>query len=125
MRKLQIYSQQSAALDNGKTKPAWADVSYHYVIYSDGQIWEGRETQFAGDTNTDYDPKGHVLICLDGNFEVETPSAEQLSFLKKLLHNLSQRYQIPNSEIKTHQDYAETLCPGKNLLEALHSWGLN
>ena len=116
MRRLQRYSQQAAPLADGRSKPVWADLPYHYIIYANGEIVEGREAGFAGDTNTDYDPTGHLLICLDGNFEVETPSPQQLQALTALLHMLRQRYQIPVSAIKGHQHYTETLCPGKNFL---------
>lgn len=114
VRKLQDYSQHSAPLGDGKTKPAWADLPYHFLIYANGDIVEGRDWQYAGDTNTDYDPTGHLLICVDGNFEVETPSPEQIQALRRLVNYLSLRHQL--TAIGGHRELAETLCPGQNLL---------
>ncbi len=116
IRKLQAYSQQSAMLGDGKTKPVWADLPYHYLIYANGDILEGREWQYAGDTNTDYDPSGHLLICVDGNFEEEMPTPEQIQALRQLLKYLTLRHQILATEIGGHRDLSETLCPGRHLL---------
>ena len=56
----------------------WIDVPYHYVIDLDGNTYEGRDISFAGDTNTSYDPAGHALIEVVGNFEDVEPNAAQL-----------------------------------------------
>jgi hypothetical protein len=119
MQNLQNFSQREGRLASGKIKPAWADVPYHYYIAVDGQIAEGRDIRYAGDTNTDYDPSGHALIVLEGNFEKEQPSLRQLASLLELLTWLSVNYAIPVSEIKAHNDYASTACPGINLKKLL------
>lgn len=119
MQNLQNFSQSAGRLASGKTKPAWPDVPYHYYISADGQIAEGRDILYAGDTNTDYDPRGHALVVLEGNFENEQPSTKQLGSLRGLVAWLSAKYQIPTSEIKAHNDYASTACPGVNLKKAL------
>jgi hypothetical protein len=119
MRALQDFSQQSAKLAGGGTKPAWPDVPYHFYVDVRGRIAEGRNIGYAGDTNTDYDPTGHILVVVEGNFETEQPTAEQLRELHKLLRWLSGRWRIPAAEIKGHDDYAATACPGKNLKSEL------
>lgn len=119
MRALQNFSQSQSRLASGKKKPAWPDVPYHYYIAVDGQIAEGREIKYVGDTNTDYDPAGHALIVLEGNFENEQPTSEQLESLGELVAWLSTSYRIPISEVKGHNDYAQTACPGMNLKKAL------
>lgn len=115
MKGLQNYSQHEGQQADGKTKPVWADVPYHFVIGPDGRVAEGRPIQFAGDTNTEYDPAGHVLITLLGNFEEQQPTPAQLDALTELLANLSTRYQIAPDTITGHRDQAETACPGKHL----------
>ena len=115
IRSLQNFSQQPGRLAGGRDKPAWPDVPYHFYVGVDGQIAEGRDINFAGDTNTDYEPAGHVLIVLEGNFEQEEPSAEQLRALKELSSWLASNWKIPADEIKGHKDYASTACPGRNL----------
>ena len=116
---LQRFSQQPGKLSGGGEKPAWPDVPYHFYIGVDGQIAEGRDINFAGDTNTDYDPTGHVLIVLEGNFEDEEPSAEQTKALDELALWVAVNWQISSDEIKSHKDYASTLCPGRHLQNLL------
>lgn len=119
MRSLQSFSQGSSRLANGRLKPSWPDVPYHFYVAVDGMIVEGREIQFVGDTNTDYDPTGHVLVVLEGNFEVEEPTSAQLASLCRVLYWLSGKWNIPASEIRGHKDYAATACPGVNLEDQL------
>jgi len=115
MQNLQNFSQSSSRLASGKLKPVWFDVPYHYYIAVDGKIAEGRELKFVGDTNTDYDPTGHALVVVEGNFETEQPSDEQLKSLRELTAWLSVIHKVPASEIKAHNDYTSTACPGKKL----------
>jgi hypothetical protein len=115
MQSLQNFSQREDRLASGKSKPVWFDIPYHYYIAVDGKIAEGREIKFVGDTNTEYDPTGHALIVLEGNFEIEQPSQNQLKALQELVAWLASKYQVPVDKIKAHNDFAKTACPGKNL----------
>jgi N-acetyl-anhydromuramyl-L-alanine amidase AmpD len=119
MQNLQSFSQREDRLASGKVKPAWFDVPYHYYIAADGKIAEGREIKFVGDTNTEYDPTGHALVVLEGNFETESPSVKQLESLQELVSWLSSNWKVSASEIKAHNDYAKTACPGQNLKKLL------
>ena len=119
MQNLQSFSQSEGRLASGKSKPAWFDVPYHYYIAADGIIAEGREIKFVGDTNTEYDPTGHALIVLEGNFETEEPSSKQKESLEKLAAWLASKWKVRASEIKAHNDYAATACPGVNLKKLL------
>jgi hypothetical protein len=115
LQALQKFSQNPGTLGNGKAKPAWPDVPYHYYIDCQGQVAEGREVKFVGDTNTSYDPTGHALVVVEGNFEEEQPTEAQLVALRRMIAWLSARYQVPPDRVGGHKDFAETLCPGKNL----------
>lgn len=115
MQSLQNFSQSKSQLASGKMKPVWFDVPYHYYVAVDGKIAEGREVQFVGDTNTDYDPTGHALIVLEGDFQTENPSEAQMESLRNLVVWLSNRSNVPSIKIKAHNDYASTICPGENL----------
>lgn len=119
MQGLQNFAQSKGRLAGGATKPAWPDVPYHYYIAADGRIAEGRDLKFVGDTNTDYEPAGHALVVLEGNFEKEQPSPAQVESLRALAAWLSAEYGLPATEIKGHSDYASTACPGRNLKKAL------
>ncbi len=115
LRNLQNFSQHEDKLDTGKIKPPWLDVPYHFYIAAGGEIGEARDLHFAGDTNTEYDPTGHLLVVLEGNFEEEEPTDAQIKSTIALVAWLSQTYRIPAEKIATHKDYARTACPGKNL----------
>lgn len=119
MQNLQNFSQNESRLASGKMKPVWFDVPYHYYIAFDGKIAEGRELKFVGDTNTEYDPKEHALIVLEGNFEIEQPSSKQQESLQKLAAWLASKWKVTGSEIKAHNYYAATACPGENLKKFL------
>ncbi len=98
----------------------WIDVPYHYVIDLDGKSYEGRDIRFAGDTNTAYDPRGHALIEVVGNFEDVEPNDAQLDAVIALMASLAARYQLPVTAIAGHRDVApDTACPGKNLYRYL------
>ena len=71
LRALQRFSQAESPLADGRTKPPWPDVPYHFYVDPYGRVAEARDTAYAGDSNTAYDPAGHLLIVLEGNFEEE------------------------------------------------------
>jgi len=52
----------------------WTDIPYHFLIAPDGTIYEGKSVYTVGETATEYDPTGHLLITCLGNLEVQEPS---------------------------------------------------
>lgn len=119
MRNLQAFSQREDKLDTGKVKPAWFDIPYHFYVAANGQIAEGRELKYVGDTNTEYDPSGHALVVLEGSFNTEQPTPAQVDSLKRLVAWLARKYKVSPANIKGHSDYAQTACPGENLKKLL------
>ncbi len=113
LRRLQQWSRLSKR---------WSDIPYHYVISPNGQIHAARDVGVPGDTNTEYNPQGHALVMLMGNFEEVQPTPQQLQASVELVAWLLQRHQLPVSAIASHKDYSQhTLCPGKNFYELLAS----
>jgi hypothetical protein len=107
LRRLQTWSR----LDKG-----WLDIPYHYVIDLEGRIYGARDIAYAGDTNTEYDPKGHALIEVVGNFEEVEPNQQQLDAVVSLMAMLADKYQVSLDDIQSHRDYSDqTVCPGENL----------
>lgn len=98
----------------GSREKGWGDVPYHFEIDLNGVVYECREIQYAGDTNTAYNPKGHALVCLMGNYEEQVVNQKQLDAIVEMCAWLCSEYKVPPTRIKGHKDYAETLCPGKN-----------
>lgn len=100
----------------------WIDIPYHYVIDLDGRIYEGRSIEYAGDTNTEYDPTGHALIEVVGNFEEVQPNQQQLDAVSDLMALLAAKYHVAPSTIQGHKDFsAQTVCPGVNLYRYLEN----
>jgi hypothetical protein len=94
----------------------WLDIPYHYIIDLDGKIYEGRKIEYAGDTNTEYDPTGHALIEVVGNFEEVEPNQRQLDAVVRLMAMLARKYGVTLDHIASHRDFSkQTVCPGANL----------
>ena len=105
-----------------RSEKKWIDIPYHYIIDLDGRMYEGRNINYAGDTNTEYDPTGHALIEVVGNFEEVEPNQKQLDAVVNLMTMLSIKYNVPADSIRGHKDYSsKTVCPGKNLYPYLQN----
>ncbi len=118
LRGLQDFSQARSPLADGRTKEAWPDIPYHYYVDLEGRIAEARDVGYAGDSNTAYDPAGHLLIVLEGNFESEFATAPQVESLRRLVVWAAAKWGVPASLVGDHNDFAQTACPGRRL-EAL------
>jgi len=104
----------------------WIDVPYHYVIDLEGRMFEGRPVRYPGDTNTSYDPRGHALIVVVGNYDNREFGEAQFESLARLTAHLALEYSIGPGDIKGHRDYApgETSCPGTNVYSHLEDGSL-
>lgn len=93
----------------------WRDIGYHYVIYRDGSLHEGRDVNISGGHARGYNshsigivyvggcPKGH----LDQSKDTRTP--QQKATLLRLLKDMRKMY--PNAKIVGHKDLNKTGCP--------------
>ncbi len=108
------YLKHLQEFSTGEKK--WMDIPYHFLIDPEGRIYAARPLKYAGDTNTEYDPHGHALICVIGNFEIQKPNEKQLTSMVDLTLALMKDYNVPAARVATHRDYSKkTVCPGKNL----------
>lgn len=112
LRNLQAWSRNTKQ---------WLDIPYHYVVDLAGRTYAARDIRYAGDTNTTYDPKGHALIEVVGNFEEVEPNQQQLDAVVDMMALLVARHSLSIDSIAGHKDHADTLCPGKNLYRYLDS----
>jgi hypothetical protein len=97
----------------------WWDVPYHFLISLDGTIYEGRDYHYIGETNTKYNPEGHFLISVMGNYEMQKPTPEQIKSITDLMAWAVQEFNVPLNKIYGHRDLADTDCPGKYLYSYL------
>jgi hypothetical protein len=111
LRRLQAWSQATRG---------WADLPYHYIVAPDGTVYAGRSPALAGETNTAYDPSGHVQVMLLGNFEIQHPSPQQWAAAVELLSQLMRAHDLPLSAFGAHRQHADqTVCPGAHLYSRL------
>ncbi|HET9775940.1 MAG TPA: N-acetylmuramoyl-L-alanine amidase [Gemmatimonadaceae bacterium] len=103
----------------GASDRNWWDVPYHFLIDLRGNIYEGRDYHFMGETNTTYDPSGHFLITAIGNYDKQEPTQAQLNAIADLMAWAVSEFDVPLDNIKGHYNYADTDCPGKNLRKYL------
>jgi hypothetical protein len=96
------------------TDRKWADIAYHFVVDRAGRVWQARPLVYQG-----AHVKGHnehnLGIVLLGNFEVQSPTAAQLTSLRAFIGFLRGLYVIPLTEVFTHGELGQTRCPGKQL----------
>lgn len=119
LRALQRFSQRDDSLAGGGRKPAWPDVPYHFYVAADGTVAEGREWRYVGDSNTPYDPTGHLLIVVEGSFDADTLATAQRHALETLVPALARHFRLAPSALAAHKDFAATRCPGATLYAEL------
>jgi len=103
----------------GRSDKDWIDIPYHFMIDRQGQVYEARPINFPGDTNTTYDPAGHALVAVMGNYENQSLSQVQLDALITMTAFLADEYDVPIEDIRGHKDYADTTCPGAEIYRYL------
>jgi hypothetical protein len=103
----------------GASDRNWWDVPYHFLLGYNGEVYEGRDYHFMGETNTTYDPSGHFLISVVGNYNKQEPTQGQLESIADLMAWAVKEFDVPLDNIGGHYQYADTDCPGKNLRKYL------
>jgi hypothetical protein len=103
----------------GASDRNWWDVPYHFLIDLEGRVYEGRDWRFKGDTNTTYEPAGHFLISVIGNYELQEPTPAQVQAIADLMAWALSRFGLPLDRIGGHYDYATTSCPGPHFRRML------
>jgi hypothetical protein len=109
-----LRSHQAAHQDRG-----WPDIAYHLLIDRNGNVYAGRPRWAVGDTSTNYDPRGHLLVMCEGNFQEQRPSPAQVRALVDVLAWAVDRYGVGVRTIRGHLEYADTACPGRGLQRRL------
>lgn len=96
----------------------WGDVAYHYFIGASGEIYEGRDSRYAGDSGTQYDLDGRLLVCLLGDFSKAMPTEKALASLLRLVAAKLHEHGLAPDTVVTHRMVAATDCPG----DAVQKW---
>ena len=104
----------------------WSDIGYHYVVYRDGTIRDGRDVNISGAHCVNHNSHS-IGVCYiggvasDGKTPKDTRTPSQRIALKQLLTELLMLY--PNARIYGHHDFDKgKACPSfdaKNEYKAL------
>ncbi len=92
----------------------WSDIGYHYVIYLDGSIHEGRPVERMG-AHCKGQNKGSVGIAYVGGIDKkhlkpkDTRTKEQKESLIEILTELKHLY--CDLDIYGHRDFSSKACP--------------
>jgi hypothetical protein len=97
-----------------KAGEKWADIGYHYVIDRAGRVWEGRPIQYQGAHVQDCNEHNIGVMCL-GNFMLQYPTKAQTDRLDQFVAQLMRDNRISLRNVRTHQEWNPTECPGRNL----------
>lgn len=92
----------------------WADIGYHYVVYLDGSLHNGRDVDIIGahcnGHNTHSIGVAYVGgVAADGRTPKDTRTDLQKAKLLSLLMDLRKLY--PHARISGHRDFAAKACP--------------
>ncbi|MBX8691190.1 N-acetylmuramoyl-L-alanine amidase [Mycobacterium sp. 20091114027_K0903767] len=103
----------------------WIDIAYHVGVDRNGNIYELRTPEIAGDTATNYDPAGHFLVLCEGDFDQEPVSEAQLNGAATAFAWAAQQFYLSSDTLGGHRDFADTACPGANLYAHIASGDLH
>lgn len=90
------------------------DIGYHYVIYRDGTIHEGRDVKLVGAHCTGQNVNS-IGICyiggvaIDGKTPKDTRTPAQKTSLLNLIRTLKVKY--PGVKVHGHREFANKACP--------------
>lgn len=95
-------------------RQGWSDIGYHYVVYRDGSVHEGRDVDIIGAHCTGHNANSIGVVYVggvapDGKTPKDTRTDRQKEGLLSLLINLRKLY--PQAEIHGHRDFANKACP--------------
>jgi hypothetical protein len=93
----------------------WPDIAYHVLVDRHGNVYQGRPRWAKGDTSTNYNPKGHLLVMCEGDFDQQKVGTGQMEALIDVLAWACRRYEVEPNRIRGHRDYTSTACPGQKL----------
>lgn len=90
------------------------DIGYHYVIYRDGTVANGRDVNISGAHCLNHNLHS-IGICYvggrkaDGKTFADTRTREQRQALDDLIHKLRAMY--PEATVHGHNEFANKACP--------------
>lgn len=102
----------------------FSDISYSFIVFPSGRMYEGRGWGVAGAHTLDHNSTAYG-IALVGNFELYAPTDAALKAAARIIKKGRRASWIRpanQTQILGHRDSssASTACPGKRLYSRLH-----
>ena len=100
----------------------FSDIGYHYVVYLDGSIHEGRSVHQAGAHCSGHNSNSIGVVYVGGVENIpgvpyeklppkDTRTSAQKKALLKLVKALMKLYRLPSSRVFGHYQFANKACP--------------
>ena len=100
----------------------FSDIGYHYVVYLDGSIHEGRSVHQAGAHCSGHNSNSIGVVYVGGLENIpgvpyeklppkDTRTSAQKKALLKLVKALMKIYRLPSSRVFGHYQFANKACP--------------
>lgn len=96
----------------------WGDIGYHFAIDPAGRLWQARPLTWQG-AHVRAKNEGNIGVVVLGNYEQQSVNSAQLGAVTATLQSLMKKYKVHVSKVRTHQEWAATACPGRNLQQAM------
>lgn len=92
----------------------WSDIGYHYVVYRNGQVEQGRSVDIAGAHCEGHNSHSIGVVYVggcaaDGKTAKDTRTEAQKAALLSLMIDLRKLY--PKAKICGHRDFSSKACP--------------
>ena len=103
-----------ADIDKWHKARGWQGIGYHYVVYRDGSMHEGRNIAVVGAHTSGYN-KNSIGVCYiggvatDGKTPKDTRTPAQRRALRVLVEQLKK--QFPKATVHGHYEFAAKACP--------------
>ena len=92
----------------------WSDIGYHYIIYLDGTVHNGRPVEKIGAHCAGQNAKS-IGICYVGGLasDAKTPKDTRTEAQKRALRQLVEtlRKKYPKATVHGHREFAAKACP--------------
>lgn len=103
-----------ADIDRWHRQQGWQGIGYHYVVYRDGSVHNGRPEARQGAHCLGHNEHS-IGVCYigglasDGKTAKDTRTPAQRASLRQLVAELLLKY--PAAEVHGHNEYARKACP--------------
>lgn len=101
-------------IDRWHRQRGWQCIGYHYVIYRDGSVHEGRPVEQIGAHTVGHNAES-IGICYiggcaaDGKTPKDTRTLQQREALRRLVADLKKQH--PGATVHGHNEFAAKACP--------------